>query len=302
MRLAVQGANVYWSEPLTGKIRSMPLAGGAAVDVATAQVAPSYVAADETGVYWIVDGAAAAGSSKVMKKALPLAAGEPEVLATSATAAKILGIAVRGGKLYYSLVNDVHQISTNKATAGDIIVGTAVNYDDPAKIEGEPHGLAVNETMVAWTDVGDRNGVEADDILVESATPLTDKSGYVELAQSVGGLKYPIAVDATYAYWLDGSRFVRNKLAATAPVPDPAIMESPKAADFSAFTITADTVYASNVNGLILKHSLTPPAEGMEPVEPAPIARDQMTPSAVVTDGVKLYWATADCAIRATDL
>jgi hypothetical protein len=69
MRLAVQGANVYWSEPLTGKIRSMPLAGGAAVDVATAQVAPSYVAADETGVYWIVDGAAAAGSSKVMKKA-----------------------------------------------------------------------------------------------------------------------------------------------------------------------------------------------------------------------------------------
>lgn len=299
MRLAVQGTNIYWTEPMAKKVRSMPLVGGAAVEVATAEDSPSRIAADDTGVYWIEDGST---SSKVMKKALPLAAGAATALVTHTLVAseRILGIAVHGGKLYYSLAHDVHQIST--AGAGDIIVGTAVNYDAPAKIEGEPHGLAVNETMVAWTDVGDRNGVEGDDILVESATPLTDKSGYVELAQSVGGLKYEIAVDATYAYWLDGSRFVRNKLAATAPVPDPAIMESPKASDFGGFAITATDVYASNADGLILKHSLSPPAEGMDPVEPAPIARDQMVPTSVVTDGVKLYWATADCAIRSTDL
>lgn len=297
--LAIQGTSIYWTEPKTKKVRSMPLAGGAAVDVATTTDAPSRIAADDTGVYWIEDGTA---SSKVMKKALPLAAGAATALVTHAVTAseRILGIAVRGGKLYYSLEHDVHQISTTGT--GDIIVGTAVNYDAPAKIEGEPHGVAVNDTMLAWTDVGDRNGVEGDDILVESATPLTDKSGYVELAQSVGGLKYEIAVDATYAYWLDGSRFVRNKLAATAPVPDPAIMESPKAADFGSFAITAMNVYASNANGLILKHSLIPPAEGMDPVEPAPIARDQKVPTSVVTDGKRVYWATEDCAIRSTDL
>jgi hypothetical protein len=301
MRLAIQGANVYWTEPMSGKVRSMPLAGGAAVDVATAQAAPSQIAADAMGVYWIVDGTAAAGTSKVMKKALPLAAGDPEVLATSATTDKILGIAVHANKLYYSLVNDVHQIATVKA-AGDIIVGTAVNYDDPPMIEGIPHGVGVNDTMVAWTDVGDRNGVEGDDILVESATPLTDKTGYVELAQSVGGLKPDIAVDAMFAYWLDGPRFVRNKLTAAAPVPDPVIMESPKGTDFQTFAISAMNVYAANADGLILKHSLLPPADGMEAVAPSPIARDQMTPTSVVVDGTKVYWATMDCAIRSSDL
>jgi hypothetical protein len=302
MRLAIQGANLYWVEPMTGKVRSMPLGGGAAVDVATAQASPSQIAADATGVYWIVDGAAGVGTSKVMKKALPLAAGEPDVLATSTTADKILGIAVHGGKLYYTLVNDVHQISTDKAVSKDIIVGTATNFDPPAKIEGIPHGVGANDMMVAWTDVGDRNGVEGDDVLEETDMPLTDMTGYVELAQSVGGLKYDIAVDATYAYWLDGPRFVHNKLTAVAPVPDAAIMESPKAAEFTTFAINATNVYAGNADGLILRHSLIPPMEGMDPVEAAPIARDQMAPNSVVVDATKVYWATSDCAIRATDL
>ena len=310
MRLAISGANIYWSEPgatpATGKIRSMPLAGGAAVDIATAQTNPGEIVADDKGVYWVADG-------NLMKKALPFVAGAPEVLKAAAdivptvstppvTDKKILGIAVRAGKLYYSSGHDVHQISTDKAVTADIIVGIAVNYDDPATIKGEPHGVAVNDTMLAWTDVGDRNGVEADDILAESATPLTDKTGYVELAQSVGGLGFEIAVDATYAYWTDGGRFVRNKLTAATPVPDPAIMESPKSSVITAFAITATNVYAGNADGLILRHSLTPPAEGMDPVEPEAIARDQKGATSVVTDGVKIYWATGDCGIRSTDL
>ncbi len=178
MRLAIQGTDVYWTEPMTKKVRSMPLAGGAAVEVATGDTL-SYIAADATGVYWNDD---AAFASKVMKKALPLAAGAPVALVTHPLTAsdtnKILGIAVHGRKLYYSLAHDVHQISTTGT--GDMIVGTAVNYDAPAKIDGIPHGIAVNETMIAWTDVGDRNGVEGDDIMVESNMPLTDKSGYCE--------------------------------------------------------------------------------------------------------------------------
>lgn|GEM_PF-6290655 len=306
MHLVIQGPNVYWTEATSGKVRSMPLAGGAAVDIATGQTGASQIAADATGVYWVAGG-------NVMKAALPFAAGAPVTLKDSTkvvptasadvvAGAKIIGIAVGGGKLYYTFAHDVHQISTDKAVTTDIIVGVAVNYDEPAKIEGIPNGVAVNDTMLAWTDVGDRSGVEGDDILEESATPLTVKTGYVELAQSVGGLKSQIAIDATYAYWIDGARFVRNKLAATAPVPDPAIMESPKASDLNAFAITATNVYAANGNGLILRHALTPPAEGMDPTEPASIARDQMAPTSVVVDAAKVYWATSDCAIRSTDL
>jgi hypothetical protein len=303
IRLAISGANIYWTEATSGKVRSMPVAGGAPVDVATGQASPSQIAADDKGVYWLVDGDTTPGSSKIMKKALPMVAGAPDVLKAAPAADKILGITVNSGKLYYSLVHDVHQISTDKAVTADIIVGTAVNYDDPPKIEGIPHGVAVNATMLAWTDVGDRNGVEGDDLLEETATPLTDKTGYVELAQSVGALKADIAVDATYAYWLNGDQFVRNKLAATMPVPDPAVMVSPKE-EFTAFAINATSVYASNKPGGIFKHSLIAPKDGDDTtiVAPVMIARDQMTPSSVVLDAAKAYWATSDCAIRSTGL
>lgn len=304
IRLAVSGTNLYWVEAMSKKVRTVPLAGGAATDVVTDTGTPMRIAADAKGIYWISKNGKV---SSVMKKALPLAAGAAEELVkfdatdeTNEDKQEILGIAVGADKLYYTLGNEVHQISTTKGGA-DIIVGIAVNYDAPAKIEGVPHGVAVNETMLAWTDQGDRNGVEGDDILVESATPLTDKSGYVELAQSVGGLGYEIAVDATYAYWTDGGRFVRNKLTAATPVPDPAIMESPKSSVIQSFAITAMNVYAANADGLILRHSLTPPAEGMEPVEPAAIARDQKVPTSVVVNGTKVYWATEDCAIRSTE-
>ncbi len=306
MRLAIQGANIYWTEYATGKVRSMPVAGGPIVEIATGQVAPSVIVADAKGVYWLNGGDVAdvptmkAGWKKIMKVALPFVAGAPEELKTSATD-PIFGIAVSADKLYYSLKNDVHQISTDKAVAGDIIVGTAVNYDPPApKIEGLPHGVAVNGTNLAWTDVGDRSGVEGDDIAVET-DPLTDKAGYVELAQSVGGLKNDIAVDAMYAYWIDGQNFVRNKLTAANPVPDLAIMVTPKG-DINTFAINATNVYAVTTEGLVLKHSLMAPTDDATVVAPIPIARDQKSATSIVLDATKAYWATSDCAIRSTGL
>ena len=299
MRIAIQGTTVYWTEKMSGKVRSMPVAGGAAVDVATTQVSPAAIAVDAKGVYWLADGDGMGGGKKIMKVALPFVAGPPEELKASTTD-MIFGITVAADKLYYTLKNDVHQISTTKGAA-DIIVGTAVNYDPPPKIEGIPHGVATNGTLLAWTDVGDRNGVEGDDILEETATPLTDKTGYAELAQSVGALKWDIAADATYAYWIDGQNFVRNKLAATMPVPDLPIMVTDKG-ELNTFAINAMNVYGATTENKILKHSLLAPTDEKTVVLPVPIARDQMSPTSVAVDATKVYWSTADCAIRSTDL
>ncbi len=293
MQLVVQGGTVYWTEAMSGKVRSMPVAGGAPTDIATGQMAPSAIVADAKGVYWVNT-----GNNKIMKVALPVVAGAPEELKAAEGADKVFGIAVAMDKLYYTLKNDVHQISTTKGAA-DIIVGTAVNYDPPApKIEGSPHGVATNGTSIAWTDVGDRNGVEADDVLVET-DPLTDKTGYAELAQSVGDLKPQIAVDATYAYWLNGTDLVRNKLAAATPVPDLPIMVAPRDPGFIAFAINATSAYASTSDGQILKHALSVD----EPVIPSiAVARDQMMATSVAVDATSVYWATSDCAIRSTGL
>lgn len=303
IRLAVAGANLYWTEEMSGKVRTMPVAGGTPTDLAMGQLKPGPIVADATGVYWVNLGDGTAMSSKVMKLALPAAAAAaPVMLKTSTTTDVIYDIALQGAKLYYSLLNSVHEMGTDGM--GDIVVANAVNYDPPApKIQGFPHGIAVNATAVAWVDVGERNGVETDDLLEEGADPLTDKTGYHELAQSVGSISNQAGIDATYAYWCDGARFVRNKIDAAMPIPDPPIAET--LSDISSFAITATDVYLLTTDGTVAKHSLMPGAD----TAATPIAVGQMVnmvehgiDGAMVVDATKVYWATSDCAIRATGL
>lgn len=303
MQLAIQGANIYWTESMSGKVRMMPLAGGAATDIATGQVAPGSIVADATGVYWVQTGDGTAGSSKVMKLPIP-ATGTPVVLKAATTTDVIHDVAVGAGKLYYSLVHDVHQISTDASVTTDIIVGTAVDYDVPV-VKGGPHGVAVNATAVAWTCLEERAGIEADDLLEETGDPLTTKTGYHELAQSVGSLRDQIEVDATYAYWVDAANFVRNRLDAAMPIPDAPIVEA--TSYIKGFAINATDIYMALQEGHIVKHSIGPGAGAMAS-SATPIAIDQTQsdddhePGAVVLDATKVYWATSDCAIRSTGL
>ncbi len=292
MRLAIQGANIYWTEAMSGKVMSAPLAGGAAVEVATGQLEPTQIAADAMGVYWVNQGDATAGSSKVMKKALPLAAGAPVTLKASADMVKILAITVAAGKLYYGLNHDVHAISTDEAVTTDDIVGTATDFDNfppDGMPSGEPAGLVVSGTKLFWT-TATRQGVEGDD-----TAPGTD--GYVELGESQGSLlKQDIGSDGTNGYWVDGSNFRR---AAMKPLVD--VASTPEFDNITAFAMNATTVYFAGEMGLLLKHDLQPPAAGGTPAPAEPVARDQLKTTSVALDAAKVYWAS-DCVIRSGPL
>lgn len=302
MRLVVAGSNLYWTESQSGKVRAMPLAGGPAADVATGQAAPSMLVADDKAVYWI-NQADVAGMSKIMKALVGGPVVAPVTLKTATVAApdKIAAIAVGGGKLFYTLGHDVHAISTDETSiTGDTVVGTAINKDVSPPVEsGEPSGLALSGKDIVWT-TANRQGVERDD---------TDAGmgGYVELGQSQGGLLLSdIALDATYAYWANGQSFVRNKLAATAPIPDGAILVTPSFDnDITAFAINATHVYAATAAGQLLKHSLIPqanPNDDSTAVPAVDLARDQGAPTSVVLDATRVYWATKDCTIRSAPL
>jgi hypothetical protein len=292
MRLAIQGMNVYWTETMTGKVMTAPLAGGAAVEVATGQLEPTQIAADAMGVYWVNQGDATAGSSKVMKKALPLAAGAPVVLKASPDMVKILAITVAAGKLYYGLGHDVHAISTDEAVTTDDIVGTATDFDNfppDGMPSGEPAGLAVSGTRLFWT-TATRQGVESDD-----TAPGTE--GYVELGDSQGSLlKEYIASDGTNGYWVDGANFRR---AAKKPLVD--IASTPDFDNITAFAMNATNVYFAGETGLVLKHDLMPPAMGATPSAATPVVREQLKTTSMVLDAAKVYWAS-DCVVRSSAL
>jgi hypothetical protein len=302
MRLAIQGANIYWTEAMSGKVMTMPLAGGAATAVATGQLTPTQIAADAGGVYWVNQGDGTAASSKVYKVVLPLVATPvPVVLKASTDMTKILAITVAAGKLYYALAHDVHAISTDPAVTADVVVGTAANYDKtPPEPDGEPAGIAVSGTALFWTTES-RNGVEGDDTAVGVLA-------YKELGESQGALVKPdIATDGTHVYWADGYRI---KTAMASKEDQMALAGTPESLSITSFGTGATDVYiaaekiaetvVANRIGQIFKHSL---AAADSAVPSKAIARDQNDVTAVITDATHVYWATqAECAIRSAPL
>jgi len=294
MRLAIVGTDLYWTEADTGAVRTMPIGGGSPTDVATGQLKPLSIAADAGGIYWSNEGDGTAGSSTVMKKALPLAADPPVLLATGTAtdpdSPVIKAIAVADSMLYYTLVHDVHAISTDEAVTGDIIVGTATNLDlpDADKSAGFPSGLAVDGTYVVWT-TGERSAVERDDLLEGG-------DGYLELGESQGDMVWAdVASDGTSAYWATAANIMKSPLVKAAVGEGvEAVATTPDFGAITAFTIDAINVYFANDGGVFMA-----PLAGGDPVA---IARDQAAPTALLVSGSTLFIATSDCAIRSLAL
>jgi len=321
IRMAIQGTALYWVESMSGKVRSMPLAGGAVTEVATA-MNPTQIAVDAKGVYWVSPGdGTAANPGKVFKAALPLVAGAAPIALATATATgadmykgpdsyKIRGLAVHANFVYYALRNDVHQISNDQAVTTDLVVGTAVNYDNPAVpiVDGEPTGLAVNDTVALWT-TGTRNGVESHTL---NAVVVPGAAGYVKLAKSVGALLFngDVSIDATNGYWADGEKIGMDTLVAPADAiagdnssHNKVLTAEPNSSHLTTFTTNAMNVYFAAENGLVFRHSLVPPVDvTADPTPPVSLARDQMKPTAIAVDAAHVYWATSDCAIRSAGL
>lgn len=290
MRLVIQGTNVYWTESMSGKVRTAPLAGGAATDIATGQLNPTQIAADADGIYWVNQGDATAGSSTVMKKPLP-GAGAAEELVASPDTVKLLTLAVGGGKVYYSHGSNIHAVSTEDGS-GDMIVATATNFDlnpPDGMPSGEPAGLVVNGTKLFWT-TATRQGVEGDGTAV-------GLDAYVELGESQGNLLHQdIATDGTNGYWVDGPKVQR------APMKPPVeVTSTPDFDDIAAFTMNATDVYFVTKNGKLYKHGINPPATPDAAVPPTLLARDQVMANSIVLDATKAYWSSG-CTIRTSGL
>ena len=286
MRLAIVGTDLYWTEADSGAVKTMPTTGGTPTDVATGQLKPISIAADADGVYWANEGDASADSCTVMKKALPLAAGAPVVLATGAAtdpdSPVIKAIAVADSTLYYTLIHDVHAISTDESETDDVVVGTATNLDI-GMAAGFPSGLAVDGTYVVWT-TGLRSAIERDDLLEGT-------DGYLELGESQGDvLWHNVASDGTNAYWATTTNIVTSALVKEAGGANTTLATTPDFKPITAFAIDAANVYFAN-DGSIFKA----PLAGGDPVM---VARDQAAPSSMVISGTTLYFATSDCAIR----
>lgn len=291
VRLALGGGQLYWTERQSGRVASMSLAGGDPVELATAELGPSQIAVDAAGVYWFDVGDGSAGSSKVMKAALPLGGTPPAPLVTAPGTEPITGLAVADGKLYYGLGHDVHAISVDAADTSDVVVAVAYARMDTREPAGVPNGISVHDGRVYWvvTDVG---SVESDDLLPGPDTsPRVGHSGemWPDDLGFAGQYVYYAAFESLYA--------------ALAGQPAFAVASTADPGNIMSFAVSESKAYFGNESGSLYRHDLTlPAATASEPTPSLRLARDQGSVTSVVLDGESVYWAGVDeaggCAIR----
>jgi hypothetical protein len=321
VRLATDGKNIYWTEMMTGKVRSVAVAGGAISDVATGQLSPTQIAIGSKGVYWVNQGDTTAGSSKVMGKLFPITAGAPIEIKAATGMDKLPAVAVNGLKVYYAFDppatdtagladrgSRVHEATLNAAgdsVMSDVVVGIAVNYDSgKMDISGAPKGIVVTDAAVVWGTPDDRSSVESHSLPAVVTNAADNKTGYGKLGKSVGALlkSGDLGIDSMYGYWADGEKFVRDLLTAQEGMAEN-ITVAPDAKIITAFTVNLAKMYGSADDGKLFTHSLTPPADPSNDTAPSVlIARDQMNVTSIVHDATKIYWVTTDCMIRSTGL
>lgn len=286
MRLAVQDDTLYFTKPLSGEVQAVSIYGGPTTDLtAPLQGTPTQIAVDTTGVYWVVEGNGKPGSSKVMKKPLPLAAGEPITLLASPDSTVIKALTVFQDKVYYSLGHNLRAISTDPAQTGDDLIATAMNGDEVnPQPDGEPAAIGVLFPRICWT-AGKTNNVQFD-----GWEP--GQGGFTEVAHALPGLLLT-SVYCTNGgvYYANGARFQISEHLDGAYD----LAQTPQGDAITAFAVdAAGKVYFAGANGGVYRQYL-----GEEvPTAPTALAQNQATINDMVLGTYHVFWPTSDCHIR----
>jgi Stigma-specific protein, Stig1 len=187
--LAVDESSVYWSTG--GAIRTLPVAGGAAISLATTGGGVYAIALDQTNLYF----SESYGGGLVERVTLDGGALTPLAPAQSLP----LGIAVSGGNAYWvdAPIGDGGGAVMSAPTAGGTPVVVAAAPSTP--LGGVP-AVVTDGANVYWiASSADSGG--GGDILRAPCT-----GGDASLFQTANALA--LAIDATNLYWADGTNAI----------------------------------------------------------------------------------------------
>ena len=301
LKLLLAGSTLYWTNAMKGTVNSIPVAGGAAKEIATGEMNPTTLAISGSNLYWF-----AKGAKSIRKKPADGTGTASDVVASSAvttactgfTGTKECGIGgftvTATGDLYYSVGSKIFEIPA----AGGAAV--TVGHED----SGIPTALAVENDLLGFP--ADVNG-DVDVVKVVANTDAycktevnTDNTNCIRVARSQGSLILDSVFMANkVVYWVDGSSVKSN----SATSNDPTMMGSNVTiagsdSSLSAFTVSGESTYFADKSegGFVYMAPLTANAT------PTLIARKQKGVTSIAGDASAVYWAPSDCSIMSLAL
>jgi hypothetical protein len=160
--------------------------------------------------------------------------------------------------------------------------------------QGFAEGLIIEDARGIWQD--------SDGRLVTGALDPSDPTNLTDIGRVSTSLPDEIAYDADWLYWIKTNTIQRSKLDGSR-FDSEFVLQHPELDEITGIAMDANSVYlASKQLGLILKHSREPAAAD-EPLAAFPVvAREQPAAQSLAVHGGRLYWATADCAVRSVSL
>jgi hypothetical protein len=303
IKLVVSGGMLFWTEELTGLVRSISTSGGRATTIASGQVFPRSLTVDRTSIYWVEGDThdIATTHDAIMKR--PLGGGATTVFVPAKNLNDPLGgenainaLLAADNWLYFARYIYTYRIPTDGTAPMPIAAS-------PDTDMGKPGAFALGGAYLYQVEI-DQNNVTRERIdgtqFGMTETGATEKLAPDRIAVSRGGLVTDaIALDDDYVVWANGPG-IESKLGNTLENQGTlgVIANSAGFNQITGFVLSGASVFLgeSSMNAI----EVAPLVKVSDNV-PAPVAQviavSQKDPSQFATDDTSIYWRTSDCRI-----
>jgi hypothetical protein len=284
MNLVVSNGTLFWTEEATGKVMSIPTAGGCPTVIAYDQNGPTAIAVDDMFIFWVAE------NRKVIKRRAREGGVESVLVPMSApndifqaTGNNINALLVANKTLFFGRFNNVSRIPTDGSDLPSPIAITTMF--------GVPTAFVLDGKFLFQIESGTNK------VSRERIDGLQGITGERFVPDTIATMQTPLLADAIgvlddHVVWAVGSSIVRN--GSTMDIFSLPVANTLGGSAVTGFVITNFDAYfgEGGADTVQVLNAYADPGTRARIV-----ATDQMSPSQFAADDQNVYWRTADCRI-----